>query len=70
MRSAWESSCCNEQAAGFYRNTEMGFNTLNGHVFMSVFNKKPNRDTVRESLSHVQPMVFLQCVSSMLENKK
>lgn len=51
MRSAWESSCCKEQPAGFYRNTETGFNTLNGQVLMSVFNKKTKRNTARESLS-------------------
>lgn len=32
MRSAWKSSRCNKQPAGFYRNTEPGYNTLNGQV--------------------------------------
>lgn len=64
MRSAWDSSCCNEQPAGFYRNTETGFNTLNGQVLMSAFNKKPNRNTVRESLSRVRPTISLLCQQS------
>lgn len=45
MRSAWESSHGITQPAGFYRNTEMGFNVVHEQVLMSALNnnnkKKP-----------------------------
>lgn len=77
MRSAWESSHGITQPAGFYRNTEMGFNVVHEQVLMSALNnnnkkktqttkKHNNRNAARESLSHVHPVVSLGCVSTLL----